>query len=109
MIKTIEELEALSKDTPIRDVLGFVWGSADEAAEYAEEYGVESVLPAVQLIPTTVSRERFEEAVCAYQKPRQHVNGSGDAVRANLTAALTALGIEVDDVSTTPAHEGRRL
>lgn len=103
MIRTLEELEALSKDTPIRDALGFVWGSADEAAEYAEEYGTESVLPAVQLIPVTVSREQFEDSMRALLG-NPYTNWSL-AMETSLKDALAALGIEVDDMGTVGRKE----
>ena len=76
MIKTLEELEALPEDTPIRDVKGFVWESAGLAAEHAAEYGADTVLPAV-LKSEWLAEERAQarrEAITEFAK--QH--GIGD-------------------------------
>lgn len=97
MIKTYEELEALPRDTPIRDVLGCVWPSADLAAQYVE-YGIDAVLPAVRLIPATISRDKFRQAYIAARDSYSERTGvPGGVSQEDLTAALAVLGIEVGD------------
>lgn len=46
-------------------------------------------------MPTTITKAQFDAAVMVMMQPRMHTNGSGDKQRADLLAALNALGIEV--------------
>lgn len=97
MIRTYEELEALPRDTPIRDVFSVVWERADLAAHYAEEYGDYTVLPAVRLIPATISRDEFRRAYFAARESYAERTGVlGGVSQEDLTAALKVLGVEVE-------------
>lgn len=93
MIKTYEELAALPKDTPIRDALGYVWGSAGLATEHAAECGYDTVLPAVQLIPTTVSKEQVSDL----RGVLYDAGVTGKTLDTAVVEVLSTLGLEVSD------------
>lgn len=101
-IETLEQLEALPEGTVIEDSGGGITRRIDDGSwsEIGQTIGlwtydseeIAKYLPAVVLIPATVSQEKFEDAVYRLTSTYRRT-GFVNA----LESALSTLGIEVSD------------